>query len=396
MILTQRSVSLFALLLLAALSSAQATTYKIATVSPLSGSLTTIGSEVKRGAELALKNRAAELKAQGIDVTLTSFDDEASATKGVQIAQTILADKAILGVVGALNSSVSNVLGEQFAAEKLAIISPTSTNDALTSHNWSNFSRVLSPDRAQSVAAASYITETLHAKSVYVVSDNTAYGNGLTRSLLGNLKTKGVAVAGYTGASTPAEISEVVKKIKTSGAPLIYFGGTDDTGSQLVMGLRAAGVTAPFMGGDGLDSPSFTQRAGKAAIGVMYTTSFGPVNTFSNYLDFTEKYRAAYKSEPSGFAAYSYDAANVMLSALKSSAAGGKQPSRAQLSAAVRKVNLPACFSADKKDCVTITGALSFSPSGERTRSRLLLMTYDAQFQAKMLKIQTVNAADLK
>ena len=329
-------------------------------------------------------------------MTLTSFDDQASATRGGQIAQKILADSSILGVVGALNSSVSNVLGEHFASEKLAFISPTSTNDALTGHTWSNFSRVLSPDRAQSVAAASYISGTLQIKSVYVVSDNTAYGNGLTRSLLGNLKTTGVAVAGYVGASTPAEIAQVIRKIKSSNAPLIYFGGTDDTGSQLVKGLRAAGVTAPFMGGDGLDSPSFTQRAGKAAIGVMYTTSFGPVNTFSNYLAFTEAYRAAYKAEPSGFAAYSYDAATVLLSALKASVAGGKAPSRAGLSAAVRKVNLPACFSADKKDCVTITGALSFSPSGERTRSRLLLMTYDAQFQAKMLKIQTVNAADLK
>ncbi|UWX65010.1 hypothetical protein [Deinococcus rubellus] len=71
-----------ALTLLVALSAAQAASYKIATVSPLSGSLTAIGSEVKRGAQLAFQDRAAELKAAGLDVSLVSFDDQASATRG--------------------------------------------------------------------------------------------------------------------------------------------------------------------------------------------------------------------------------------------------------------------------------------------------------------------------
>ncbi|WP_344984036.1 branched-chain amino acid ABC transporter substrate-binding protein [Deinococcus rubellus] len=382
-----------ALTLLVALSAAQAASYKIATVSPLSGSLTAIGSEVKRGAQLAFQDRAAELKAAGLDVSLVSFDDQASATRGGQIAQTILADKSILGVVGALNSSVTNVLGESFAASDLALISPSSTNDALTGHKWSNFSRVVAPDQAQSVAAAAYLADTLSAKSVFVVSDNTAYGNGLSKSLIGNLKARKVGVVAYVGASSPAQIAGVIKQIKISNPQVVYFGGTDDTGGQLMQGLRDAGVKAVIMGGDALDSPSFLQRAGKAAVGVIYTTVFGPVNTFSNSVDFSAAYRAAYKSEPSGVAIYAYDATNALISALKAS---GSAPSRAQISAAVRKVNLPACFSNDKKDCVTITGALAFSPNGERQRSRLLIMKYDEMYQPKMAKIQTVNAEDLK
>ncbi|AZI42042.1 branched-chain amino acid ABC transporter substrate-binding protein [Deinococcus psychrotolerans] len=396
MTLTSRLAPAATFFLLLALSTAQAASYKIATISPLSGSLTAIGSEVKRGAELAFKNRAAELKAAGIDVSLVSFDDEASATKGEQIAQSVLADKAIIGVVGALNSSVSNVLGQSFAADKLAVVTPSSTNDALTSHRWSNFSRVVAPDRAQSVAAAAYIADTLGAKSVFVISDNTAYGNGLTKSLIGNLKTRNVAVAAYAGASTPAQIASVIKQVKASNATIVYFGGTDDTGGQLIQGLRNAGVQADFMGGDGLDSPSFLQRAGKAAVGVIYTTVFGPVNTFSNSVDFTAQYRADYKALPSGVAVYAYDATNALLSALESKAKSGATVTRPQMSAALRKVELPACFSGDKKDCITITGALSFDAQGERSTSRLLIMKYDEMYQAKMAKIQTVSAESLK
>ena len=223
---------------------AQAASLKIATISPLSGSLTAIGSEVKRGAELAVKDHLQEFKALGYDLTLTSFDDQASATLGAQIADTVLADKGIVGVVGALNSSVSNVVAQAFAPAKLALISPASTNDALTENGWNSFSRIVSPDSAQSVAAANYIADELKASSVFVVSDNTAYGNGLTKALLRTLKKRNVKLADYAGTGPLPTSRRVVKQIKASGAPVVYFGGTDDTGGLLVKSLRAAGVKA--------------------------------------------------------------------------------------------------------------------------------------------------------
>ncbi|ULH17119.1 branched-chain amino acid ABC transporter substrate-binding protein (plasmid) [Deinococcus sp. KNUC1210] len=373
---------------------AQATSLKIATISPLSGSLTAIGSEVKRGAELAVKDHLQEFKTLGYDLTLTSYDDQASATLGTQIADTVLADKSILGVVGALNSSVSNVVAQAFAPAKLALISPASTNDALTENGWNHFSRIVSPDGAQSVAAANYIADELKASSVFVVSDNTAYGNGLTKALLRTLKKRNVKVADYVGTGA-ADVAGVVKQIKASNAPVVYFGGTDDTGGLLVKALRAGGVKAAFMGGDGLDSPSFLKRAGDAGAGVIYTTVFGPVNSFSNSLSFTTAYRAAYQTSPSGVAVYAYDATSVLLAGLKAAAAkAGSVPSRVQVSEAVRGVNLAACFGGTQ--CNTITGAIGFSSTGERLRSRLMVMKFDSMLQAQVAKIQTVSAADLK
>lgn len=308
----------------------------------------------------------------------------------------ILADRSILGVVGALNSSVSNVLAQALAPAKLATISPASTNDQLTQHDWVNFSRVVAPDSAQAVAAADYIADELKAGSVYVVSDNTAYGNGLTKVLQASLKKRSVKVAGYLGASNASQIADAVKKVKASGAGVVYFGGTDDTGSALVKALRDAGVTATFMGGDGLDSPSFLRRAGIAAAGTVYSTVFGPVSTFNNALDFTNRYKAAYGAAPSGVAVYAYDATNALLAAIKSTLNGGRVPTRAQVSEAVRKVNLAACFSADQSQCATITGAVTFNDLGERQRSRVLIMKFDNVLQGQVAKIQIVNAESLK
>ncbi|QBY09298.1 branched-chain amino acid ABC transporter substrate-binding protein [Deinococcus metallilatus] len=389
-----KQVALSALLLAGV---ANAATIKIATVSPLSGSLTPMGSEVKRGAELAVQEQAGAFKALGYDLVLAPYDDQASATLAPQIAKSVLADKSVLGVVGALNSSVSNVVAQAFAPARLTMISPASTNDQLTQNAWTHFNRVVAPDAAQGVAAAGYIADELKAASVFVISDNTAYGNGLTRALLDNLKKHKVPVAAYAGASTAAQIAEVVKRVKASGADMVYFGGTDDTGSQLVKALRAAGVTATFMGGDGLDSPSFLQRAGIAGAGVVYSTVFGPVSAFSNALDFNDRYQAAYKTKPSGVALYAYDATNALLAAIKAAATGNRAlPTRAQVSAAVRKVNLPACFTADKSRCATITGAVAFSDTGERLNSRVLIMRFDDVLQPQVAKVQTVSAESLK
>lgn len=375
---------------------AHGATVKVATVSPLSGSLTPIGSEVKRGAELAVQDQVQAFRALGHELVLVPMDDQASATQGGVVARTILADRSILGVVGALNSSVSNVLAQTLAPAKLAVVSPASTNDALTEKGWSNFSRVVAPDRAQGVAAADYIADQLKATSVFVVSDNTAYGNGLTRVLQTNLKKRQIKVAGYVGASTPAQIADAVKKAKASRAAVVYFGGTDDTGSALVKALRDAGVTATFMGGDGLDSPSFLQRAGIAAAGTAHSTVFGPVTAFNNVLEFSNRYKAAYGSNPSGVAVYSYDATLALLTAIKAGITARGLPTRPQVSDAVRRVDLAACFSDDRSKCSTITGAVSFTSTGERQRSRVLLMKFNQVLQAQVAKVQIVNAESLK
>ncbi|MFC4426093.1 branched-chain amino acid ABC transporter substrate-binding protein [Deinococcus navajonensis] len=387
------ALALFPLLL----GSAGAVTIKVASVSPLSGALAPIGTEVRRGAELAVQEQVAAFKALGHNLVYMPMDDQASAALGTQIGKTLSADRSVLGVVGALNSSVSNTLAAATAAANLAMISPASTNDGLTANGWKHFSRVVATDSAQAVAAAQYLKTELNAKSVFVVSDNTAYGNGLSKALQTNLKRQGIALAGYVGASNDEQIAGAVKRIKTMNPDVVYFGGTDDVGSKLVKAVRAAGVKALFMGGDGLDSPSFIQRSGIDAAGVVYSTGFGPVTVFSGAPAFTQKYQAAYKAKPNGVSVYAYDAMNVMLEAIKSNLTkNGAAPSRAQVTSAVRRQNFPACFDGAAGKCNIVSGAMGFDASGERLRSRVFIMKLDNVLQGQVAKVQTVTAESLK
>ncbi|MFC4426094.1 branched-chain amino acid ABC transporter substrate-binding protein [Deinococcus navajonensis] len=372
-------------------------TVRIAAVGPMTGDLSGFGAEIKRGTELAVREQAAAFRGLGHDLVLVSYDDHASATAAAPLARTIAADKSILGVIGAYNSSVSNVLAQTFWPSRLSLISPGSTNDLLTGHGWTHFNRVVAPDGAQGVAAAQYIANELKSKSVFVVSDNTAYGNGLSQILINNLKQRKVTVPMYVGASTDAQIAAVTAQVRAANPDVVYFGGTYDVGAKLLKALRRSGVKATFMGGDGLDSSEFLKLAGIDGAGVIYTTVLGPVSAFSNAALFTQKYQAAFKSKPDGLSVYAYDAANVMLEAIKNTLSkGGPLPSRAQVSAAVRKTSLPACFSADQTRCVSVTGAVGFAANGERQRSRLLIMKFSDMLAPEVAKVQIITAESLK
>ena len=385
----------FSLLGLTLLGFASAIPLRIASVSPLTGGLTVSGTELKRGAELAVLSHLQEFKALGYELTLTSFDDQGSPTFAQGVAQTIENDPSILGVVGAYNSSVSNVLGETFAPSKLAIVS-ISTNDKLTHNGWSNFNRVVAPDGAQSVAAAKYILQ-LSPKAIYVISDNTVYGNGLTKSLIQQLNSTSVKLAGYSGVSTSTEITRIAQLVKASGASTVYFGGTDDVGGRLAKAFDAAQVKVNLIGSDGIDSPNFIHQVVGLAANISYTTVFGPLMLFSSGASFNDRYKAAYPGSPaSGVAAYSYDATEALLAGLQAAVvAARKVPTREQISDAVRNINLPACFGAENA-CKTITGALAFSKTGERSRSTVLVMRYNNMLQTQMIKKQVINASDLK
>lgn len=368
-----RSALLLSLLLV---PTAGAAVLRVASISPLSGSRAVTGAEVKRGAELAVETRVGEFRKRGHVLSFFALDDLSNPTRAAFIAKNIQADPRILGVVGPQSSGVTNALAAALKDTPVAIVNPTSTNDALTSHDWNFFNRLVAPDSAQAVAASEYISGTLKASVVYVVSDETTYGNGLSTVMIKELKRQGVRVGGYMGASKAEQFKSVISEVKRAGADAVYFGGTDVQGAALLKALRAAGVSAPLIGGDGLYSTGFTDAAGADATGVVFTSTFAPPTLLPSAADFVKRYKAKYGAEPNGRALYAYDAMNVLLdSILVNLKPGAPAPTRAQVIKSVREYTSKSCASAA---CEIITGPASFNSTGERQVATVYLMRVGA------------------
>src|SRR5258708_17205114 len=158
---------------------AQDNTIKIASQSPLSGSQSSLGVAIRNGTDVAIQQLKKPIEDMGFKVEYVPFDDQATADVGVANAQNIVNDAAILAVIGHLNSGVAIPSSEVYAKSDLVMVSPANTNPKVTDRGLPTVNRVCGRDDIQGAVGATYAHDKLGAKSVYVLHDKTAYGEGL-------------------------------------------------------------------------------------------------------------------------------------------------------------------------------------------------------------------------
>src|SRR2546427_7347493 len=188
-----------ALLPLGSGPAAQGKTIKIATQSPLSGGQAALGEGIKLGTQLGIEKFKVNLEKAGFKVELVPYDDQAKPDVGVSNAKNIIADKAIMVVIGHLNSGVAIPSSEVYKEDSLAMISPANTNEKVTDRGYPNVNRVCGRDDVQGPVGAEFAAGTLKTKTAYVLHDKTTYGQGVAEAFKKDLEKKGVKVIGFEG-----------------------------------------------------------------------------------------------------------------------------------------------------------------------------------------------------
>ncbi len=183
-----------------------------------------------------------------------------------------------------------------------------------------SFFRVVTPDDVQAPAAAAFVADRLKPKSVFIIDDSQLYGKGLADAFAITVKNTNITIAGRASISgKESEYKALVSTVKEKKPDLIYFGGiTQQQAGKLLTEIRAAGIQAPFMGGDGIQDDVFIKDGGKAAEG-SYATISGVDETQlpPKGKDFAARFKAKYGDlEP--FTIYAYESMNVALNAIKS------------------------------------------------------------------------------
>jgi branched-chain amino acid transport system substrate-binding protein len=368
-------VALTAVLPAASITDAQSKgTIKIATQSPLSGGQAALGEGLKLGTQLAIDKLKGPIEKMGFKVELVPFDDQAKPDVGVANAANIIADKDILLVVGHLNSGVAIPSSEKYKEVQLTMISPANTNPTVTDRNYLNVSRVCGRDDVQGVVGATFAKEGLKAKSAYVIHDKTAYGQGVAEFFKADAEKKGIRILGFEGTEEKSNFDPILTPIKAKNPDLIYFGGIYDQAGPFFKQAVEKGIKARFMGPDGMDSSDLTKIAGKAVVGMNYTSVAGPVTVYPAAKAFAKEYKEKFKKDPEPFAAQAYDAAAIGLKGIEAAikSAGGKMPSREQVSVAVRKTTHTG-----------ITGTIAFDEKGDPKKALYFVLQVASDDPAK-------------
>jgi len=337
-------------------------TIKIATQSPLSGGQAALGEGIKLGAQLALDKLKGNLTKQGFKVELVPFDDQAKPDVGVANAKNIIADKDILVVIGHLNSGVAIPSSEVYKEVDLAMISPANTNERITDRGYPNINRVCSRDDVQGPVGAEFAAQTLKVKSVYVIHDKTTYGQGVAEAFKADLEKKGVKVVAFEGTEEKSNFDPIITPIKAKNPDLVYFGGIYDQAAPFFKQAREKGVKSKFLGPDGIDSSDLVKIAGKAVVGIYYTTAAAP-STSAQAKQFGDDFKKKFGKNPEPYAAEAYVATAIALKALESAATGGKVPTRAAVATAIRKVKYTG-----------MTGSIEFDDKGDPKKASYYVM----------------------
>lgn len=370
-------------------AAAQKGTIKIAVQAPLSGEQAALGEHIKLGAQLAVEEATKSFKALGFDLVFVPYDDQAKPEVGVANARNLVADANVLVLVGHFNSGVALPASEVYKDAMLAMISPANTATEITDRGYPNVNRVCGRDDVQGPVGARFAAQDLKLKSAYIIHDKTLYGQGVADNFRQEAKKLGMNVLGFDGTEERANFAPMIIPLKARNPALVYFGGIYHQGGLLLKQMREKGVKAVFMGPDGLDSSEMVKIAGQHVTGSYYTTVAGPPAAYPETAAFAKKFKQRFGKEVESFAMYGYDATGVGIKALEQTikANGGKKPSRAEVSTAVRQL----------KDFKGVTGSIAFDNKGDPVNAKYFVLQFDKRsYPGKVAKVIEQQAPQAK
>src|SRR5688572_19280675 len=231
---------------------------KIGVASPLTGAQAHIGIDIRNGVQLAIEdaNKAGvEIGGKKVKLEMVCEDDEANPTKATTVAQKLV-DSKVVGVVGHFNSGASIPASKIYSDAGIPQISPSSTNPKYTQQGFKTTFRVVAHDDQQGPTLGRFAIDTLKIKSVAVIDDSTAYGQGLADAFERTVKAGGVKVVTREHTTDKdTDFKAILTKIKGRNPDLIMFGGIDPQAGPMVKQMAELGIKAKYLGGDCSQTP---------------------------------------------------------------------------------------------------------------------------------------------
>ncbi|MDR3382660.1 branched-chain amino acid ABC transporter substrate-binding protein [Cupriavidus basilensis] len=293
---------------------------KIGHAAPLTGGIAHLGKDNENGARLAVEEvnkNGLEINGKKIKLELVGEDDAGDPKTGTAVAQKLV-DAKVVAVVGHLNSGVSIPASKIYSDAGIVQISPSSTNPDYTKQGFKTTFRVVATDAQQGPALANYATKSLHAKTVAIVDDATAYGKGLADEFEKTAKASGVNVVAREATNDKAtDFKAILTKIKGKKPDVIMYGGMDATGGPFAKQAMELGITSKIVGGDGVCTDKVAELAGDAVQNIICSEAGLALSKMEQGADFDKRYQARFNAPVQIYAPFTYDAVMVIVDAMK-------------------------------------------------------------------------------
>jgi len=341
---------------------------KIGHVGPTSGAIAHLGKDNENGARMAVDELNAKgLTIGGVKVTfeLLAEDDAADPKQGTAAAQKLV-DAKVHGVIGHLNSGTTIPASKIYSDAGIPQISPSATNPKYTRQGYKTTFRVVADDVHLGGTLGKYAVTELKGKSIAVIDDRTAYGQGVADEFEKGVAAAGGKVVGREFTTDKAtDFTAILTGLKGKKPDVVFFGGMDAVAGPMLRQMKQLGIKAKFMGGDGICSGELPKlAAGSMGDGQVVCAEAGGVEgeAKAGMEKFKADFKTKFNADVQIYAPYVYDAVNVMVAAMQK--ADSADPAK----------YLPELAKTDGYKGVT--GTIGFDEKGDIKNGALTLYTY--------------------
>lgn len=356
-----------AVALVSGMTMAQDMVIRIGHVAPMSGSQAHYGKDNANGAKMAIE----DLNAQGVSIggkkvkfELLAEDDAADPKQGTAVAQK-LCDAKVAGVVGHLNSGTTIPAAKIYNDCGIPHITGAATNPNLTKPGYNTTYRIIANDNALGSGLANYASKTLKLKSVAVIDDRTAYGQGVAEVFKNTATKDGMKVVDQQFTTDKAtDFMAILTAIKSKKPDAVFYGGMDAQAGAMLRQMDQLGMTGvKFFGGDGICTTEIVKIAAgaKSMDNVICAEGGSSIAKMPGGTAWKAKYDAKYPDQFQIYSPFTYDATMILVDAMKR--AGSADP----------KKYIPFIGKTNYKG---VTAQIMFESNGEMKNPAMTLSTY--------------------
>ncbi|KIL35765.1 branched-chain amino acid ABC transporter substrate-binding protein [Cohnella kolymensis] len=341
-------------------------TLKIGLAAPLSGASAQDGESIKKGVELAIKLANDAGGIDGKQLSLTALDDKGDPKEATNVANKLASDKSVLAVVGHFNSSATLAGAPVYNRNKIVEVSPGSSSPKVTDAGDYTF-RVITTDAFQGEFVAKWTKEE-GLNKVAILYEQTDYGVGLADVYQKAAEANGIQIVAseaYTAGQTK-DFASVLTKIKEKQPNAIFIGGLYNEAALIAKQAKQQGIQVPFLGVDALFSDALIKLGGDAVEGFLIPGFFNPNSDAAETKKFVDAYKAAHNSDPGTYAAYAFDATNIIIESIKKNGADREKIQQ---------------YMSSLKGFKGATGVNDFDEKGDVLKNPEKLIVKDGKFQ---------------
>ncbi len=334
----------------------------------LTGETATFGQSTKKGVDLAMEQFNAAGGFNGKMVEVITYDDQSKPEETSAVVTKLITQDNVLAIIGEVASRLSLVAADKAMQFKVPMLSPSSTNPAVTLKG-EYVSRICFIDPFQGEVMAKFALENLKAKNAVVIRDvKQDYSVGLADYFIKAFEAKGGKIlTDISYQSGESDFRAQLTEVKSKNPDVIFLPGYYGDVALIVQQARKLGIKKPILGGDGWESEDLLKVAGKAALeNTYYSNHYAPDTKDPSAQSFIQSFKARYNGEtPDAMAALGFDAFNVLMHALKNA----KSISREDLKNALVQT----------KDFPAVTGKITLDKNRDAVKSAVVLKFVDGK-----------------